>query len=69
MNEMNNLARMYKLELEEEKKKYKRMKLRCNRKFKRFSDITYELLRGLGLSDNDIIFYYKVKQNESSKKI
>ena len=69
MNEMNNLARMYKLELEEEKKKYKRMKLRCNRKFKRFSDITYELLRGLGLSDNEIKKNYKRKQNETPKKI
>ena len=66
---INVIPKIFGFDVEEEKKKYKLMKLRCNRKFKRFSDITYELLRGLGLSDNDIIFYYKMKQNESSKKI
>ncbi len=62
MNEMNNMARMYKSQYEEEKNRRLRSETRLKRRIYDFTAITYELLKKLGMSDEEIIEYYRYKQ-------
>lgn len=62
MNEMNNMARMYKSQYEDEKNRRLRSETRLKRRIYDFTAITYELLINLGMSDAEIIEYYRYKQ-------
>ena len=62
MNEMNNMARMYKSQYEYEMNRRLRSETRLKRRIYDFTAITYELLKKLGMSDEEIIEYYRYKQ-------
>lgn len=62
MNEMNNMARMYKRMYEDEKNRRLRSETRFKRRIYDFTAITYDLLKKLGMSDEEIIEYYRYKQ-------
>lgn len=62
MNEMNNMARMYKSMYEDEKNRRLRSETRFKRRIYDFTAITYDLLKKLGMSDEEIIEYYRYKQ-------
>lgn len=60
--ELNSVGRMYKAMYEDERKKRLRYKEKTNRKAKLFMQNTYELLKLLGMSDRDILEYYRYKR-------